>query len=140
YDPRRALIWSYVEGNARVFKCPDGIDPVPGSPTEGQPLQLSYAISGVTGGPSGMRLTAISNGNGTAQVLAGGEHVRVPGCSTTSTKPPGSPPGQPWPFNDVDAPQHYTPRHVGLCNFLFCDGHIVPMQKSDLTTGMFYAR
>src|SRR5262245_56812514 len=26
YDPTRALIWKFVEGNKSTFKCPDGID------------------------------------------------------------------------------------------------------------------
>jgi prepilin-type N-terminal cleavage/methylation domain-containing protein/prepilin-type processing-associated H-X9-DG protein len=140
YDPRRSFLWPYVEGNAKVFQCPEGVDPVAGSPTQGQPLQLSYALNGVTGGPAGARLTLISAGNGTAQVLLAWEHVRVPGCSTNATQPPGYPAGVPWPFNDPDAPQHYPPRHTGFCNFLYCDGHTVPLQRTDLATTMFYVR
>jgi prepilin-type N-terminal cleavage/methylation domain-containing protein/prepilin-type processing-associated H-X9-DG protein len=138
YDPRRSFLWAYVEGNPKVFQCPEGVDPVAGSPTAGQPLQLSYALSGVAGGPSGRRLVEITNGNGTSQVLVAWEHVRVPGCSTTGTAPAGYPQGQPWPFNDVDAPQHYPSRHVGMCNVLFCDGHVVPVLRSDLFTSLFY--
>src|SRR5205823_13563726 len=69
FDPSRALIWKYVEGNPNVFKCPDGVDRVPGSRTLDMPLQLSYAMSGVSGGPSGMSLLYISNNNCTSNVL-----------------------------------------------------------------------
>jgi prepilin-type N-terminal cleavage/methylation domain-containing protein len=46
FDPTRSLLWRYVEGNSKVFKCPNGFDQVPDSPTRGMPLQLSYAMSG----------------------------------------------------------------------------------------------
>src|SRR5438270_12869409 len=69
FDPTRALIWRYVEGNPKVFKCPNGLDQVEGSPTKGMPLQLSYAISGVVGGPADVRLVVITRGNGTSNVM-----------------------------------------------------------------------
>src|SRR6478672_10463770 len=49
FDPTRALLWPYVEGNARVFRCPSGA----------ASLQVCYAMNYVTGGPNGMRLDEV---------------------------------------------------------------------------------
>jgi prepilin-type processing-associated H-X9-DG protein len=47
-------------------------------------------------------------------------------------------PGWPRPVNDSDALNHHPePRHGGVYNVLFCDGHAVPRRKADLTTAMF---
>ena len=132
YDPTKTLLWQYVDRNAQVFRCPNGVDLLPGSPTLGKPVQISYALSAVTGGPTGMRLVDVTNGNGTSQVMLAWEHARHAGCSYG---------GLPWPANDADAINHYPePRHLGMYNVLFCDGHVVPMRKADLTTEMFYVR
>ncbi len=53
FDPTRAMIWPYLEGSGSTFRCPDGVDLSPGSPTYGQPYQVSYAMNGVNGGPQG---------------------------------------------------------------------------------------
>jgi prepilin-type processing-associated H-X9-DG protein len=140
FDPTRALLWNYVEGNPKVFKCANGLDQVPDSPTRGQPLQLSYAISGVYGGPAGVPLVQITNGNGTSNVLLGWEHARLPACATNGTDPAGLPPGLPWPLTDADAPNHYPPRHNNTFNVLFCDGHVTNMTTIDLRTPLFYVR
>jgi prepilin-type processing-associated H-X9-DG protein/prepilin-type N-terminal cleavage/methylation domain-containing protein len=138
FDPRRALIWQYVEENANVFKCPNGIDRVPGSPTRGLPLQLSYAMSGVSGGPAGVALVIITNGNGTSNVMLGWDHSRLPACATNGVQPTGLPPGLPWPVTDPDAPNHYPYRHLGTYNVLFCDGHVTSMTTDDLSLPLFY--
>jgi prepilin-type N-terminal cleavage/methylation domain-containing protein len=132
YDPTRTLLWRYLEGNPKVFRCPKGFDSVVGSSTFGQPLQLSYALNGVTGGPTGARLIEITNGNGTSQVMYLWEHLRTPGCSSN---------GQPWPLDDADWINHYPEnRHTGVYGVTFCDGHIAMMRKADITTAMYYAR
>jgi len=131
YDPTKTLLWGYLEGNAKMFHCPNGIDMLPGSPTRGKPVQISYALSSVVGGPTGMSLVHVSNGNGTAQVMLGWEHSRHAGCAYN---------GLPWPVDDTDAINHYPePRHLGMYNVLFCDGHVVAMRKAELTNSMFYA-
>jgi prepilin-type N-terminal cleavage/methylation domain-containing protein/prepilin-type processing-associated H-X9-DG protein len=130
YDPTKTLLWNYVEGNAKVFHCPNGLDMLPGSPTRGKPVQISYALSSVVGGPTGFSLVHVSNGNGTSQVMLGWEHSRHAGCAYN---------GLPWPVDDADAINHYPePRHLGSYNVLFCDGHVVPMRRSELTNTMFY--
>jgi prepilin-type N-terminal cleavage/methylation domain-containing protein/prepilin-type processing-associated H-X9-DG protein len=134
FDPTRAQLWEYVEKNPKVFLCPKGLDMIPGSPTRGKPLQLSYAMSGVNGGPTGLPLVEITNGNGTSQVMLVWEHARLPLCATNGVAPAGLP----WPITDSDAPNHYPPRHIGAFNVLFCDGHVTAMTIADLSNPLFY--
>jgi prepilin-type N-terminal cleavage/methylation domain-containing protein/prepilin-type processing-associated H-X9-DG protein len=140
FDMTKCLIWPYVEQNRAIFNCPEGVDRDPASATFDQPLQLSYAISGVDGGPAGVRLAQIINGRGTSNVLLLWEHGRLPACATNGDAPPGLPKGLPWPLDDSDGTYHYPPRHILMFNVLYCDGHVVPMQQSDLKTEMFYIR
>ena len=131
FNPATCFIWPYVEGNAKVFKCPNGYDNT-NSPTKGQPLQLSYAIGAFNGGPAGTRLLHITNGNGTANVMLIWEHSRDPGCVYN---------GIPWPLTDVDAPNHYPEhRHGGSYNVVFCDAHVATVRIPELNTAMFYCR
>lgn len=140
FDPTAAPLWQYVDQDAKVFRCPEGDDRDPASPTLGKPLQLSYAISGVIGGPAGAPLAQIINGRGTGQVLLVWEHGRLPACATNGTQPAGLPTGLPWPPADSDAPNHYPPRHIGMFNVLYCDGHVTAMLESGLQDEMFYIR
>jgi prepilin-type N-terminal cleavage/methylation domain-containing protein/prepilin-type processing-associated H-X9-DG protein len=141
YDPTKTVIWRYVEGNPATFRCPKGVDVRPDSPTAGRPVQLSYAVNGVAGGPPGARLTDVTNGNGTAHVMFAWEHARSPICATNGTTPPGLPPLQPWPLDDADAANHYPEaRHQGVYGVLFCDGHVVAMRRADLLAPMYYVR
>ena len=141
YNPTTTLLWAYLEGNPKVFRCPNGIDTLLGSPTFGQPVQLSYAFNGVQGGPMGARLVEITNGNGTSQVMFLWEHCRSPICATNGTTPAGYAPGLPWPTDDIDVVNHYPEsRHGGLYGVQFCDGHVVMMRKADLTKPMYYIR
>lgn len=140
FDPSQAAIWPFVDQSGAIFHCPEGDDRDPASPTLGKPLQLSYGISGVIGGPTGESLGRISNGRGTSQVLLLWEHGRLPACATNGTEPAGLPTGLPWPLNDADGPNHYPPRHIGMFNVLYCDGHVVAMVESGLKNEMFYIR
>jgi prepilin-type N-terminal cleavage/methylation domain-containing protein/prepilin-type processing-associated H-X9-DG protein len=140
FDPTQAPLWKYVDQDAGVFHCPEGDDRDLTSPTLGKPLQLSYAISGVIGGPAGVPLAQIINGRGTSQVLLLWEHGRLPACATNGAQPAGLPKGLPWPLFDADGPNHYPPRHIGMFNVLFCDGHVMAIVESDLKNEMFYIR
>jgi prepilin-type processing-associated H-X9-DG protein len=139
YDPTTALLWNYLEKNAKVYHCPNGIDLLQGSPTYGLPVQIAYAINGVVGGPAGQKLVAITNGTGTSEVMFAWDHARHPGCATNGLMPAGYPASLPWPLTDPDWVNHFPePRHGGVYNVLFCDGHVVAMGRAELTTAMFY--
>jgi prepilin-type N-terminal cleavage/methylation domain-containing protein/prepilin-type processing-associated H-X9-DG protein len=129
------ILWPYVEKNINVFRCPEGLDIFPGSPTQGQPYQISYGMNAVQGGPSGLSLAQVSGGNGTSQVLLVWEHSNIPACSWSN---PGGP-RQPYPIQGVDAPRHYPDRHTGVFNVLYCDGHVTGMVRNDLALNLFYA-
>ncbi len=140
FNPANCLLWPYVEQNASVFHCPEGIDETPGSPTIGATLQLSYGMNGVIGGPTGMKILQIQNG--TSNVMLVWEHSRAPSCATTGGGyPPGYPSGMPWPISDSDAPYHYpASRHLGVFNVLWCDGHVVAQTIPDMgNQAAFYA-
>jgi prepilin-type N-terminal cleavage/methylation domain-containing protein/prepilin-type processing-associated H-X9-DG protein len=128
------LIFPYVEKNTLIFRCPDGIDTFSGSPTANQFYQVSYGLNNVRGGPAGMPLTIITNGNGTSQVLLAWEHSNVPACAWSGNGLQRVP----WPFNDPDVARHYAPRHIGLFNALYCDCHVQAMHISELQLGLFY--
>jgi prepilin-type N-terminal cleavage/methylation domain-containing protein/prepilin-type processing-associated H-X9-DG protein len=137
YDPTRALIWPFVEGNRKIFKCPDGLDIDPASPTLGKFYQVSYGMNYVTGGPNGLRLVDLSNGNGSSNIVIVWDHGKTPGCAnSTHTAPRG-----PWkPYATGAAVYvHYPRRHIGSFNVLFCDGHVQVMNASDLQDSLFYA-
>ena len=136
FNPARALIWPYVEGNKKVFNCPDGLDITPGSPTQGQTYQVSYAMNYVTGGPNGLRLTDLINGNGSSNVLIVWDHAKTPGCANSTVPAPRGP----WkPYADANAQTHYPLRHTQVFNVLFCDGHATTMTQNDLNEALFYA-
>ncbi len=137
FDPTRALIWPYVEGNKNVFKCPNGIDMTVGSATQGQTYQVSYAMNYTTGGPSGNRLVDLTNGNGTSNVMIIWDHAKTPGCANSAIPAPRGP----WtPFTDAAAQTHYPLRHTNLFNVLFCDGHTKTMNQTDLALPLFYTQ
>jgi prepilin-type N-terminal cleavage/methylation domain-containing protein/prepilin-type processing-associated H-X9-DG protein len=131
-----SLIYPFVEGNIKVFRCPDGIDNVPGGSAEsyGRPLQVSYAISGVAGGPAGKSLGVITSGNGTSNVMLVWDHDNMPACAASL---PGLP-SLPVPADAPDAARHYPTRHNGLFNVLFCDGHVTGLRPAELQNSLFY--
>jgi prepilin-type N-terminal cleavage/methylation domain-containing protein/prepilin-type processing-associated H-X9-DG protein len=134
---QRGLIWPFVEQNIAVFKCPMGIDVFPGSPTKGRDFQVSYAMNFVSGGPSGMRLTAITEGNGSSNVMFIWDHGKYPACAEERADGLRGP----WPYTNPDDPQHYPQRrHDGVFNIVFCDGHVIAMGQNDLSNALFYAR
>ncbi|HXG11317.1 MAG TPA: DUF1559 domain-containing protein [Gemmataceae bacterium] len=133
----RGLLFPFLEGNEKTFRCPDGIDLTPGSPTFGKAFQVSYGMNYVTGGPNGLRLLDLINGNGSANVMIVWDHGRTPGCANSATAAPRGP----WkPYAAPGDWTHYPPRHGRLFNVLFCDGHVSAMAPADLRDSLFYAR
>jgi prepilin-type N-terminal cleavage/methylation domain-containing protein/prepilin-type processing-associated H-X9-DG protein len=143
FDPTRALLWQFVEGTQKIFKCPDGFDIDPASSTFGQTFQVSYGMNYTTGGPNGKRLTDLINGNGSSNIVIVWDHGKTPGCAYSTYAAPRGP----WLFDGREtqaeialAPLvHYPRRHTTLFNVLFCDGHVVSMQQNDLFKNLFYA-
>jgi prepilin-type N-terminal cleavage/methylation domain-containing protein/prepilin-type processing-associated H-X9-DG protein len=136
FDPTRSLIWPYVEGNKKIFLCPDGFDEIVGSPTQGKRYQVSYGMNYITGGPSGMPLIELINGNGSSNIMTVWDHAKTPGCANSRVIAPRGP----WtPYTDAAAQTHYPTRHMQVFNVLFCDGHVAAMTQHDLRDSLFYA-
>lgn len=136
FDPSRSLLWRFVEGNRKIFNCPDGIDITPGSTTLGKTFQVSYGMNYTTGGPNGRKLTDIINGNGSSSVMIVWDHGRTPGCANSTIAAPRGP----WkPYVNSTDFTHYPQRHTGVFNALFCDGHAAGMTQNDLGDALFYA-
>jgi prepilin-type N-terminal cleavage/methylation domain-containing protein/prepilin-type processing-associated H-X9-DG protein len=136
FDPTKALLWPYIEGNKKIFQCPDGIDIDPTSPTIGQRYQISYGMNYVTGGPNGRNLLVMIDGNGSSNVMIVWDHGRTPGCANSAIPAPRGPAK---PYTGKNAFVHYPPRHTNTFNVLFCDGHVVIMTDDELQDVLFYA-
>lgn len=144
---QRGSLWAYIEQNPKVYKCPKGVDDTPGSATLGQEYQVSYGMNYVTGGPNGLSVLAVSNGNGSSNVLLVWDHGRTPGCANSNKAAPRGPwadagTGPAWPpafATPAAAATHYPKRHAGLFNVLYVDGHAATMAPTDLPAQMFYA-
>jgi prepilin-type N-terminal cleavage/methylation domain-containing protein len=121
------LTYPFMEKNIHLYKCPNGIDINPNSPSVGQPLQISYALNNISGTPAGRKLVHILNG--TAYVLLGWEHANGPACNYSYDD---SPLLWPWPLSSPEVPAHYVQRHTGAFGAFYCDGHAVMMPRSDL--------
>jgi prepilin-type N-terminal cleavage/methylation domain-containing protein/prepilin-type processing-associated H-X9-DG protein len=133
---QRGILWPYIEQNRAVYKCPKGFDQQSGSPTFGRPFQVSYGMSYVSGGPNGLRITDVINGNGSSNVLIVWDHGRTPGCANSRIAAPRGP----WqPYVDPTDATHYPERHNNTFNTLFVDGHVQPMRKTELMDALFYA-
>jgi prepilin-type N-terminal cleavage/methylation domain-containing protein/prepilin-type processing-associated H-X9-DG protein len=137
FDPSRALIWPFIEGNKKIFQCPEGYDFVLGSPTFGKQYQVSYGMNYVTGGPTGEPLTLMINGNGSSNVMIVWDHAKTPGCANSAIPAPRGPFK---PFTGTAAATHYPLRHTGVFNVLFCDGHVLGTLQNDLNDELFFAR
>jgi prepilin-type processing-associated H-X9-DG protein len=138
FDPFQALLWPFLDKTKSVFQCPDGFDLTPGSPTYGKPFQVSYGMNFVTGGPNGLRLNDLSEGNGSSNILIIWHHGRTPGCANSKISAPRGP----WkPYLDANDLTHYPQkRHGGVFDVLYCDGAVRPLAQSDILDRMFYAR
>jgi len=133
----RGLIGPFVEMNARIFRCPAGIDRRPGSATRGRLLMNGYALNAVDGGPGGKTLGHITNGNGTAHVMLAWDHGGIPACGLAL---PGQPTLPAQPYLHPDDPIHYPVwRHMGVFTVAFCDGSVRAMRQMELKDPDFYA-
>jgi prepilin-type N-terminal cleavage/methylation domain-containing protein/prepilin-type processing-associated H-X9-DG protein len=123
------LLWPFVEGNQKAFKCPNGIDPA-----TGLPFQCSYGMNYVNGGPNGKNLLFLTNGNGTSNILIVWDHGKTPGCADSSHAATATNPRGPWPYPDTTSPRTHYPdqRHTNVFNVLYCDGHTVGMTQDGL--------
>jgi prepilin-type N-terminal cleavage/methylation domain-containing protein/prepilin-type processing-associated H-X9-DG protein len=128
YTPK-SLLLPFTEGKVSVFRCPLGIDR-----DTGQPFQVSYAWSGVTFGPEGKRLVDISNASGTSHVVTAWEHAHGPQCFYYGLRYREWLPAQ----KDSTPPVHYPQWHPGVCNFLFCDGHVAGLARDEIVKNLFY--
>jgi prepilin-type N-terminal cleavage/methylation domain-containing protein/prepilin-type processing-associated H-X9-DG protein len=129
------LIWPFIEQNQKIFKCPNGIDIMPGSATFGQTYQVSYGMNYVTGGPSGKKLGVLTRGTGTSNLLYIWDHGRTPGCANSTIAAPRGP----WkPFVNANDYIHYpVKRHSVVFNVMYCDGHVAPMGQEELADPNF---
>lgn len=131
FDKNRSLLGPFLEHNLAAFTCPDGIDMLATSAHPGQAFQVSYALSAIDRGPSGLSLAKLTTG--ASKVLIVWEHERMPLCSNAGKVVE--------PFGDDDARPHYPAhRHSGTFNVLMCDGSVHSLQPSDLAVEMFHAR
>ena len=130
------LLWPFVEGNLKVFKCPNGTDPA-----NGQTFQCSYGMNYVSGGPNGKPLVLLTNGNGSSNILIVWDHGKTPGCADSTHAATAANPRGPWPFPDTTNPKSHYPdqRHTNVFNVLYCDGHAGAMAPTDLMTSLFLA-
>ena len=127
------LLWPYVEGNRKVFQCPEATDREPGSLTYGQPFQVSYALNWTSRGPAGRAFVHIING--TSNTLLMWEHNNIPACGIQL---PGTP-RLPVALDAADAPKHYPTRHGQTINLLYCDGRVVATPRGEMVTSAFFA-
>ena len=135
-----SLIFPFIENNAKVFHCPTGLDFTGLFGSTNAPYQVGYAWNGMN--PGGLRdrsLAKVTDGNGTSQVILAWEHDNTPTCySFNEFSPQNRMPIPPIPDNHPEI--HYPYRHGQTCNFLFCDGHVLPLRatETDLLAWMFY--
>lgn len=135
----RGILWPYIEQNPAIFSCPQGYDIDPASATYGQKFQCSYGMNYVTNGPNGRKLPDISLGNGTTKVIIVWDHGRTPGCANSKIAAPRGPWKQPDGTYVLDSDTTHYPvrRHQGVFMALYCDGHVAPLQQTDLLDTMF---
>jgi prepilin-type N-terminal cleavage/methylation domain-containing protein len=109
YTPRGILL-PFVDGTWKAFRCPEGDDTTPSSPTRGQTFQVSYALNPRLGG---RRL------DGRVPPVFAWEHMGLPGCASEAAH------WDAWPAGPEIARLRHTPfRHAGVRNVLGRDAHV----------------
>ena len=79
-------LWPFVEGNQKIFKCPNGIDPTTGD----LPGQLRHELRQRRTQRQGA--VELTNGNGTSNILIVWDHGKTPGCAdSTHAATPANP-------------------------------------------------
>jgi len=131
FEPK-GLLFPYLEYNQKVLKCPQGIDRDPHSATQGEFYQVAYAYTAITRGPEAKRLTDVTNGNGTTNVVCAWEHNNGPQCWTMYSRRDLRPVPR-----TVEPDKHFPLRHNGFCHFLFCDGHVMGLRRSEILDNFF---
>ena len=109
YKPAGSIT-PFVENSVRLFRCPDGFDRTPGSPTRGEYFQISYAINPDVGG---RKLNEVGN----AMLIF--EHDDLPACRGAAHHVTT------WPTaDDVRAERHGPRRHGDRPLTLLYDGSV----------------
>jgi prepilin-type N-terminal cleavage/methylation domain-containing protein/prepilin-type processing-associated H-X9-DG protein len=124
------ILWPYIEGSQKIFKCPSGFDPA-----TGKEFQCSYGMNYVSGGPNGQSLIYLTSGNGASNIMLVWDHGKTPGCANSTHAATQANPRGPWPYPDTTNPRTHYPdqRHRNVFNVLYCDGHATGMAERDLT-------
>jgi prepilin-type processing-associated H-X9-DG protein len=112
YVPSGILL-PFTDGNPRIFRCPVGIDTTNGSPTTGQTFQVSYATT-----PSDRAYRRVEG-----KRFYAWDHMDLPVCPASALE--STLHWTTWPADSaIKASRHTPPRHAGVYNSLYGDGHV----------------
>jgi type II secretory pathway pseudopilin PulG len=107
YQPG-GMLWPFVQ-TTKVFRCPDGVDRTPGSPTQGSTFQVSYALIPQMGGQK--------LGQYVGATLV--EHDDLPACPTAAAHFAA------WAIDPgTRAARHAPTRHLGALTIAQHDGSV----------------
>ena len=98
-----------------MFLCPNGRNSIREAADFGQPLQVSYALNWVSGGPLLRSLTSIPAG--ASNVMVAWEHSNIPVCATQVANGP----------------------RVHTANVLYVDGRVTTMGQNEVMRELFLA-
>lgn len=103
------LLMPFVGNTTKVFRCPDGFDRTPGSPTQGGTFQVSYALVPTMGGKK--------LGEYVGATLV--EHDDLPACRSAAAH------FAPWPADPTTKAERHAPkRHLGALSIARHDGSV----------------
>jgi prepilin-type processing-associated H-X9-DG protein len=110
-----SLLWPYVEKTLAVFRCPEGVDHTPGSPTYGREFQISYVMNPKYGGKKIADLGKVMGLGGFIW-----EHDDLPVCESLQHHWIG------WNANPQQLRTRHSAygRHSGVMNILHADGRV----------------